>query len=921
MYNNATVAASQENKTTETDTEQKNSVGFSVITAPDRLSKKFSLNQDGDGDLVKEAGGHIIQGRLQTIWAGSISEIAETLDRLDHKQATCWGLASYSEALIVTKKMLPTYQQNNPTSPVIARDREHFSWATGAGVFMVDYDIGNTKEPIISSDGLLQALYSVCPAIEQSPHLIRPSASSFIYHEKRLLRGANGWRVLIIIQNAQDTQRAGEALFKRSWLQGFGRIDISKSGAILKRSSLLDNGVWQPERLDFCGGACCESPLTQRMQKTLVFNPDSPPLDTRIGIADLSSPEENEFRLIVDKAVEEAKPRSGKAQEVWIESRVEDGVEKGEGDEKDLREKYQRACRHDLLLGDFVLYPDNGKPITVAEILDNPDTWHNKRFADPLEPDYQNDNRIAFANLKKAGKAYIYSHAHGERRFLLSRTLTVIRIQAGERVRIVEKALELARLNYSLFRRAGELVTIGKNGEIQPVKVEEMLFYLDVLARWEKYYKKEKEWVPADAPKNVAHGMLVAGKNSQLPELVAVVTAPTLDMENNRVIDQDGYDSASKLLLMLNPEKWMGIPDYPNKNEIKQALEQLWTPFAEFPFVDNVSRGVFLNGILTACVRPSLPTAPGILIDSPVAGSGKTLLARCLSILAGEATPTAIPVPDASRDSNEEIRKSLLALAREGEQAIIFDNIVGSFSSSALCAFLTMERYQGRILGVSNMQKVPSKCLVLATGNNVTLKGDICRRFLSCRIDPKIEAPWKRRFELSPDFFCRENRLQMVAASLTIIRAGIQQGKQTGRTASFELWSDTVRQAVCLVRDFGLMGVADPVDAIDTAYQLDPETQKLSSLLSAIYAVKQDARWKTSEIVSCAEQAGELSESLRSAIFEMAGTGDSINTRIFGRWLEKNTGRIVDGLKFVRAENKQGGAVVWSVKNLTQSVR
>lgn len=66
----------------------------------------------------------------------------------------------------------------------------------------------------------------------------------------------------------------------------------------------------------------------------------------------------------------------------------------------------------EVLPPDLILHPHEGGTVSVSEILSNPDKWHGKRFADPIEPDYGNDPRIALAVLKGVQEPYIYSHAH-----------------------------------------------------------------------------------------------------------------------------------------------------------------------------------------------------------------------------------------------------------------------------------------------------------------------------------------------------------------------------------------------------------------------------------------------------------------------------------------------------------------------------
>ena len=144
--------------------------------------------------------------------------------------------------------------------------------------------------------------------------------------------------------------------------------------------------------------------------------------------------------------------------------------------------------------------------VTVAAILDNPDKFHGARFADPLEPDYGNDRRIARANLKAAGKPYLWSHAHGGQRFTLHRAMQTVRLEGGELQTISRKLLELMRLDGVVFAREGELVRLT-DGMAYPVSSEWLQWYLTGLARFEKFDKRSEEWKAVDCPLSLARSL------------------------------------------------------------------------------------------------------------------------------------------------------------------------------------------------------------------------------------------------------------------------------------------------------------------------------------------------------------------------------------------------------------------------------
>ncbi len=149
-----------------------------------------------------------------------------------------------------------------------------------------------------------------------------------------------------------------------------------------------------------------------------------------IGSGSISSLTNEEHTLIGKiksgaKALKEIEAKAKRA--AWAQKRAEEAA-KRDGKENDAetitsyREQFYKAAEEgNALPPDLVLYPQSGGTVTVAEILANPDKWDSERFADPLEPDYGNDPRIAFAVLKNTPVPYIYSHAHGEIRHYLER--------------------------------------------------------------------------------------------------------------------------------------------------------------------------------------------------------------------------------------------------------------------------------------------------------------------------------------------------------------------------------------------------------------------------------------------------------------------------------------------------------------------
>lgn len=892
-----------------TSNQQVGRVELTVVTSrkPVTLSKAFHL--DGS-TLEKRAGGMLMEGTAEKR-ALSPVEFRDLLKTLGPAQALVYGVNKHDQARIVAQDRLEVALKTSKVT-VIARDRAHFTWPSGPGILMLDYDPPKDSRPLGRKE-LLETLYNAWPALRTAPHIWTASASSCIYRDTgEELRGIAGQRVYVFLASATDIPKAGETLYQRLWLAGHGRYVVSKSGSFLDRT-IIDGAVWQPERLDFAGGAKCGHGIEQRRPDPILCNAKAPFLDIS-SLQELSPEEHATLYKLKGEARKAAEPAAQEARASWVEERL---ANVPEGDRQARRESLVAAIEHGRLLADFTLVSAKHGPVTVGEVLDNPSKYHNTRFADPLEPDYGNDPRIAVANLRAAGKPYIFSHAHGGRRFTLHRALQTIRIEGGELPGITAKALELMRLDGKVFDRDGELVRLDQ-GQAFTVSAPWLLFYLTGLARFEKRDMRAKKTLPADCPERLAKTVLALAGAWNLPQLAGIVTAPTMTAEG-RIIETDGHDAGTGLYLDFGDfSNWPGIPEAPTADQARDAVQTLWHPFRDFPFETAADRAGYLAALLTAAVRQTLPTAPGFLIDSPTSGSGKTFLAKCLAVLVGSDAGVIPPNTDEA-----DMRKMLLALTRTCPRVVTIDNVSGTFKSEALCNFLTATHFKDRVLGISEMVTGRTNCLFIVTGNNVAVVGDLNRRLVRCRINPLCEKPWLRTFDLDPVEHVREHRLDMVQSALTILKASVVSGfrHDGGRLASFELWSDFVRNAVVWVGRQGWLEVSDPVDSIETAFELDPDSQKLATLLCAWLETFGSDRARVADAIRSAESVEKPNINLRDALVEIAGEGGKVNPRRLGRWIEAHAGRIVNvpdgekrvGLRFER-NGLFRGTVFWRVR-------
>ncbi|BEP97003.1 hypothetical protein GmRootA79_53880 (plasmid) [Acidovorax sp. A79] len=885
---------------------------FTVFTAtvPDRLTKVLTLAPDGT--LHKESAANMMRGSAVRSVVHGLQELADVLEALDPAQATSWGVCDAASPAIVPEREVAE------TPGAISRTRRHFAYPVGPGVLMLDHDGAPDGE--LSADVFRQRLIEACPALADAPMLWRPSCSAGVCTtDGRELSALTRHRLYIPVRDASRIPEAGRALVQLLWAAGHGWFDVGRAGQALERT-LIDASVWQPERLDFCAPPLLGKSLQRPHAAPRIFGDPLALFDLALIPHDADT--HKQAQALKKAARIQLAGQCAAQRERWVATNAP-ALAKRRGIPVDkARDVLQRASAQRVLMGDFVLMAEQGKPVSVGEILDRPERWHNAQFADPLDPD--SDTRVAVVNLKSGQRPYLFTHRHGGMRFELLRQSARIQVGRGMRVATTDAVLAVLQERGELFDYGEGAVAYVSDGKARPVTPDWLTDHMGRVCEFYSMRHRRKadgeeapEEGPEDAPLSVARAILAKHGERGFKKLVAVVTAPTLRIDGS-ILDRPGHDEASGLLFYCEHPNPPRVPVRPSVADALAALKFLWAPLALFPLVDAVANGVALHGLLSAALRASLPTAPGVGFDAPAAGSGKTLLARCIGILAMGSEPSILP----PADTDEETRKRLFAVLREGQRVVLWDNVREPLGSASLDAFLTAPTFADRVLGSSETITLPNRALFIATGNNLRMTSDTCRRVLTARIDAQSETPYTRDFSFDPAQMVQTDRLAYVVAALTIVRAYITAGRPKmakGRTASFEHWDDLVRQPICWLAQqvaaiagtaegAGLPTLADPMEAAARAFEQDPETTKLRALVEAWFA----AFGPDQTTVGGAIRRSDTDALLAMAMDDIAGQAGKINSRMLGRWIERMQGRIVDGKRFVRIGHR-AGLLHWAV--------
>jgi len=353
-----------------------------------------------------------------------------------------------------------------------------------------------------------------------------------------------------------------------------------------------------------------------------------------------------------------------------------------------------------------------------------------------------------------------------------------------------------------LFERGGVLTRLRFDADasmpfFEPLGDGGMIDELSRAARWVKATKTA--WVDCLLPDQLIR-VFKGQPDCGLPVVRSIIETPTFSAEGG-LLDKSGYQPAARVWLQssIGP---MTIPDKPTSQQV-QAGKTLFLSdlLGDFPFADDASRAHALALMLLPFVRLMIdgPT-PLHAIDAPQEGSGKGLLASVFGMVASGRSETSMT------EAHDEAEWSKLITAKlmTGPAYILLDNLRKALDSASLASALTARVWEGRILGVSKLARLPVDCVWLVTGNNIKASREITRRIVRIRLDALTESPHLRTGFRHTDLlgWCKKNRARLVEAALTLVKAWIVEGKPLGKytMGSFQAWASTIG---------GILDVAD----------------------------------------------------------------------------------------------------------------
>lgn len=422
----------------------------------------------------------------------------------------------------------------------------------------------------------------------------------------------------------------------------------------------------------------------------------------------------------------------------------------------------------------------------------------------------------------------------------------------------------------------------------------------------------EKEATP---PTVVLKAVLAQTWWPGVPVLRGIIGAPVLRPDGS-LVQKPGYDEETGLYYK-PMVKIPTIPDRPTKTQIEEAKKFIFSEvFGEFCWSSTADFANYLALLVSPILRPYINTlTPFGLITATTRGSGKTNLTDAIGMLYGQAVQV-YPKHD------EEFRKSITTtLMTDVSPVVIFDNLAEgtTIRSSVLAKLMTGEVWSDRILGGNKQATLINDRLWLATGNGLTVGGDMGSRTVLVRLDPRMPKPELRTFEMGQfsDWIRVEaNRTKLLVALLTLVRGWIDSDAPTAEQYTMRGFTKWAQAMGGFLEFLGIFGFLDNVDELD---ERDTDHEEWSTFLARWHQVYADTKRSARVIHKSAQPewaGGMMSPDPWAGTFLLDDVGNIPNPKKLGEMLSGHRDRFFGNHVLRGARNTSTNSTEWWVQKI-----
>lgn len=500
----------------------------------------------------------------------------------------------------------------------------------------------------------------------------------------------------------------------------------------------------------------------------------------------------------------------------------------------------------------------------------------------------------------------------------------------GEQESIVALTVSINRGHIpGLYVRDGELVHVqhksgfqGNEVIVAPVTADRLNMLLAHHVRTFKYAAvktgpkaaQTTEYVRRDAAPTLSALRAVVTSNNWpgVPVLTGVIGVPTLRPDGS-LIQAPGYDKATGLYLCPTT-KIAPVPDKLTDEQVRTSRDFVFRKvFGEFCWASPGDFANYIALLMSPMLRPYVKTTtPFGLITATTPGSGKTNLSDAVGMVYGQSSQVW-PA------RGEELQKKITSiLVGNSSPVVVFDNLVeGSCVRSEIIATLvTKTEWDDRLLGASRNVQARNDRLWLATGNGLTVGGDMASRTLLVRLDPRMERPELRRFELGQfsDWILEDgNRAELTYHLIVLVQAWMQAGaaKDTSHTMrGFTKWAQTLGGLLAFHGLEGFLSNNDDLSARDT------DSEEWAAFLAKWFELFGPMP-KTSKEIHASAQVDYIAGTMMdrwARCFITDENGNTPTTKSLAMMLFGKMDRIYGPYKLVRHKRANDNTTLWYVE-------
>lgn len=422
----------------------------------------------------------------------------------------------------------------------------------------------------------------------------------------------------------------------------------------------------------------------------------------------------------------------------------------------------------------------------------------------------------------------------------------------------------------------------------------------------------EKEATP---PTTVLKAVLAQTWWPGVPVLRGIIGAPVLRPDGS-LVQKPGYDEETGLYYK-PMVKIPAIPDRPTKTQIEDAKRFVFSEvFGEFCWSSTADFANYLALLVSPILRPYINTlTPFGIVTAPTRGSGKTNLTDAVGMLYGQAVQV-YPKHD------EEFRKSITTtLMTDVSPVVIFDNLAegATIRSSVLAKLMTGEVWSDRILGGNKQATLINDRLWLATGNGLTVGGDMASRTVLVRLDPRMAKPELRTFEMGQfsDWIRVEaNRTKLLVALLTLVRGWIDADAPTAEQYTmrgFTRWAQAMGGFLEFLGIFGFLGNVDELE------ERDADQEEWATFLAKWHQVYADKK-RSARVIHASSRpefaGGMINMDPWAGSFLLDDAGNTPNPKKLGEMLSGHRDKFYDKYVLRGARNTSTNSTEWWVEKI-----